>query len=113
MESDDFRTEKVISVGDVFADGDVHLAAAGVEIFGTPIIVITGAGAGFRGPAVLEDLEPASRTVGCGGVVDFAEVDYDWAVVRAADGFILATSIAVLLFGSCISEDLSVAMERR
>lgn len=112
MKSNDFRTEKVVSVGNVFADGDVHLAAAGIEIFSAPIIVIAGAGAGFRGPAVLEDLEPASRTVGCGGVVDLAKVDYDWTVVRAADGFILAASVTVLLFASCVS-DLFMAMGDR
>jgi hypothetical protein len=87
MEGDDLGAEEVVACRQVGGDLDVHLAAAGIEVLGPPIVVVPRATGWVLGPGVLEDFEPAAGAVGGGGVGDFGHVDYDGAVVGAAYGF--------------------------
>lgn len=60
MQCDDLGTKEVVAGGDIRRDLDIHLAAARVQVLGTPEVVVARATRGVLCPAVLEDLEPTS-----------------------------------------------------
>lgn len=97
VEGDDLGAQQVVAGGEVGGDLDVHLPAALVEVLDAPVVAIgRGARRRFR-PRVLEDLEPAGRAVGGRGVGHLGHVHQHGAVVGAADGFVGAGALAVLL----------------
>lgn len=93
--------EQIVARRDVGRDGHVHLAAAGVQVASTPVVVVARAAAGVLGPRVREDLEPASRAVRRRGVVDLGQVHLDGTPVCPSDSFIVAAAVAGLLGRMC------------
>ena len=128
MERQCLRAEEVISRLDIRGDLDVHLAAAFVQIARPPVVVVADGAAGFLGPRVGEDLEPACCAVGLAGVGDFGQVHLHGAPVGAADGLVVAGAVARLLvhlycdcsargdaacslggFGACVADEVPAA----
>lgn len=88
MESDNFRTEKIITGSNVSRDSDDLLSAVVVKRIGAPVVGLN--------KAVLEDLEPfASHILGC--VANLGEVGDDGTVVVSSDGSIGADTVTGLL----------------
>lgn len=101
MQRQRLGSQQVIAAGQVLGDGHVHASTAGVEVARAPVVVVAYAAAGFFGPGVGEDLEPATRgSVGCRGIGDFGEVDLHGTPVGAANGFGFAVAVVwLLVFG--------------
>lgn len=100
MQRNNLGAEEVVARGDGRRDRDVHLAAARVEVFDAPKVVVADLAGWVLGPGRREDFEPPRGAVGRGGVGDFGEVDLEGAVVRTADGFRGAGAVAGLLWGT-------------
>jgi hypothetical protein len=58
VQGDDLSPQKVVSRRDVRGDLDIDLATAQVQIFDTPVIIISVISRWVLLPTVLEDLEP-------------------------------------------------------
>lgn len=97
VEGQRLRAKQVVAALDITGDLDVHLAAALVQVARAPVVVVPDGTAGFLGPGVRKDLEPARRAIGLGGVGDLGQVDLYGAPVGAADGFVVTAPVAGLL----------------
>lgn len=97
VEGKDLCAQQVVTGGDVGGDLDVDLAAALVEVLGTPEIIVAAPARRVLGPGVLVDLEPAGGAVGGGGVADLCEVGLDGAVVVSSNAFRAAAAVTELL----------------
>lgn len=88
MESDNLRTEKIITRSDISRDSDDLLPAVGVKCISAPVV----------GPdeTILENLEPTTSHI-LSRVADLGEIDNDRTIVVSSDGLVGAGAITGLL----------------
>lgn len=88
MESNNLRTEKIITGSNISRDSDDLLSAVGVKRISAPVVGLD--------KTVLEDLEPFASSI-LGRIADLGEVDDDGTVMVSSDGLIGADTVTGLL----------------
>lgn len=88
MESNNLRTEKIITGSNISRDSDDLLSAVVVKRISAPVVGLD--------KAVLEDLEPFASNI-LGRIADLGEVDDNRAVMVSSDGRIAADTVTGLL----------------
>jgi hypothetical protein len=97
VEGNNLSAEEVVTGRDVIRDLDIDETTAVVHVLDTPEVVIARASRRVGSPRVLVNLEPGSRAVSRGSIIDLGQVDHDWTVVGSANGLIRAAAVIGLL----------------
>jgi len=113
MQCNYFSTEEIVSCCNICRNQDIHSSAAGVQVLGSPVIIVTRSWASsltrlvnpttgvlsYLSPCILKDFKPARGSVGwCRRRIgNFRHIHQHWSVMSTTYGFIAATAVSILL----------------